>query len=90
MYSLEFTNQAVEDLRWLKKTDQMAYKKVQKLLVELIKHPTIGTGKPELKKYNLAGLYTRRITQKHRLVYQINGERISVLVLSATGHYGDK
>ncbi|MGM9478551.1 Txe/YoeB family addiction module toxin [Pedobacter sp. GSP4] len=90
MYSLEFTSQAIEDLKWLKKTDQIAYKKVQKLLVELIEHPTTGTGKPELKKYNLSGLYSRRITQKHRLVYQINGETISVLVLSAAGHYGDK
>ncbi|MFW0717373.1 Txe/YoeB family addiction module toxin [Pedobacter sp. N23S346] len=90
MYNLEFTQQAVEDLRWLRKTDQTAYKKVQKLLVELIDHPSTGTGKPELKKYNLSGLYSRRITQKHRLVYQINGETISVLVLSAAGHYGDK
>lgn len=90
MYILEFTNQAVEDLKWLKKTDQNAYNKVQKLLLELIEHPTTGTGKPELKKYNLSGFYSRRITQKHRLVYQINGEMISVLVLSAAGHYGDK
>jgi toxin YoeB len=90
MYSLDFTQQAIEDLRWLKKTDQTAYKKTQILLIELIEHPTTGTGKPELKKYNLSGLYSRRITQKHRLVYQINGETVSVLVLSAAGHYGDK
>ncbi|RBQ08666.1 Txe/YoeB family addiction module toxin [Pedobacter miscanthi] len=90
MYSLEFTSSAIEDLKWLKKTDQNAYKKVQKLLLELIEHPTTGTGKPELKKYNLSGLYSRRITQKHRLVYQINGETVNVLVLSAAGHYDDK
>ena len=36
MYSLEFTSQAIEDLKWLKKTDQSAYKKVQKLLLELL------------------------------------------------------
>jgi len=90
MYILEFTNQAVEDLKWLKRTDQNAYNKVQKLLLELIEHPTTGTGKPELKKYNLSGFYSRRITHKHRLVYQINDEMISVLVLSTVGHYGDK
>ncbi len=38
MYSLAFTSQAIEDLKWLKKTDQSAYKKVQKLLLELIDH----------------------------------------------------
>lgn len=90
MYSLEFTPSAIEDLKWLKKTDQSAYKKAQKLLLELTEHPTTGTGKPELKKYNLSGFYSRRITQKHRLVYQINGETVSVLVLSAAGHYDDK
>ncbi|WP_316827710.1 Txe/YoeB family addiction module toxin [Pedobacter miscanthi] len=90
MYSLEFTLSAIEDLKWLKKTDQNAYIKVQKLLLELTEHPTTGTGKPELKKYNLSGLYSRRITQKHRLVYQINGVTVSVLVLSAAGHYDDK
>ncbi|WP_083488657.1 Txe/YoeB family addiction module toxin [Pedobacter borealis] len=56
----------------------------------ILDHPTTGAGKPELKKYNLSGLYSRRITQKHRLVYQINGEEVSVLVLAAAGHYGDK
>ena len=90
MYILEFTNQAVEDLKWLKKTDQNAYNKVLILLLEIIEHQSTGTCKPELKKYNLSGFYSRRITQKHRLVYQINGEMISVLVLSAAGHYGDK
>jgi toxin YoeB len=90
MYSLEFTQQALEDLQWLKKTDQTAYKKAQKLLIELIEHPTTGTGKPELKKYSLSGLYSRRITQKDRLVYQINGKAVSVLVLAVAGHYGDK
>jgi len=90
MYSLEFTPQAIEDLKWLKKTDQSAYKKAQKLLLELIDHPTSGTGKPELKKYKLSGLYSRRVSQKHRLIYQINDETISVLVLSAAGHYNDK
>jgi len=44
MYSLEFTPLAIEDLKWLKKTDQSAYKKVQKLLLELIEHPTTGLG----------------------------------------------
>jgi toxin YoeB len=90
MYTLEFTQQAIEDLKWLKKTEPTAYKKVQKLLLELIEHPRTGTGKPELKRYDLSGFYSRRITQKHRLVYQIVDENITVLVLSASGHYGDK
>ena len=55
MYSIEFTFQAIEDLKTLKKSEPNAFKKVQKLIVELQIHPKIGTGKPELKKYGLAG-----------------------------------
>ena len=71
MYTLEFTEQAIDDLRLLKRSEPSAYKKAQKLLSELMEHPRTVTGKPEMKKYDLAGLYPRRISQKHRLVYQI-------------------
>ena len=90
MYILEFTDQAVKDLIRLKKSEPIAYKKVQNLLLELIDHPKTGTGKPQLKRYNLSGLYSRRVTDKHRLIYEILEEKIIVLVLSASGHYDDK
>jgi len=41
-------------------------------------------------KHKYSGFYSRRITQKHRLVYSIDGEEISILVISAMGHYDDK
>ena len=90
MYILEFTDQAVKDLIRLKKSEPIAYKKVRNLLLELIDHPKTGTGKPQLKRYNLSGLYSRRVTDKHRLIYEILEEKIIVLVLSASGHYDDK
>ena len=46
---------------------------MQNLLLELIDHPKTGTGKPQLKRYNLSGLYSRRVTDKHRLIYEIFG-----------------
>jgi toxin YoeB len=55
-----------------------------------MEHPRTGTGKPEIKKYDLAGLYSRRISQKHRLVYQIKDETVTVIVITAAGHYDDK
>lgn len=90
MYNLDFTDQAVKDLKSLKKSENLAFKKVEKLLQELAEHPRTGTGKPEVLKHNSSGLYSRRITQKHRLVYQIIEQNVTVLVLSASGHYGDK
>jgi len=60
MYSLEFTDKAVEDLRWLKRCEPIAYHKAEKLLMELIEHPRTGTGKPELKKYKSGWLLLKK------------------------------
>jgi toxin YoeB len=89
-YQLNFKKEAEQDLTYLKRSEPIAYQKVQKLLLELIEHPLTGTGKPELLKGNLAGCYSRRISQKHRLVYQIFNQEVIVLVLAAAGHYSDK
>ena len=90
-YTLEFSEIALSDIKKHKKSgDKSVLKKIEKLLNELMEHPMTGTGQPEQLKHNLAGLYSRRINQKHRLVYSINEEVITVYVLSAWAHYGDK
>jgi toxin YoeB len=89
-YTLEFDEQALKDIQLLKKSEKQAYNKLLKLLDELSEHPTTGTGKPEVLKFGLSGFYSRRITQKHRLVYKIDNEQITVLIISAIGHYNDK
>ncbi|PCI98234.1 MAG: Txe/YoeB family addiction module toxin [Flavobacteriales bacterium] len=90
-YKLEFSNIAIEDIKKHKKSgDKSTLKKIEKLLNELMEHPMTGTGQPEMLKHNLQGLYSRRINKKHRLVYSIKEEIITVYVLSAYSHYGDK
>jgi toxin YoeB len=90
-YTLEFSKTALEDINKHKKSgDKSTLKKIEKLLNELLEHPTSGTGQPEMLKHDLAGLYSRRINRKHRLVYSIKEEIITVYVLSAWSHYGDK
>jgi toxin YoeB len=90
-YILEFSEIALSDINKHKKSgDKSVLKKIEKLLNELMEHPTTGTGEPEQLKHNLVGLYSRRINQKHRLVYSIHEEVITVYVLSAWAHYGDK
>lgn len=90
-YTLEFSKTALADIEKHKKSgDKAALKKIQKLLNELMEHPVTGTGQPEMLKHNLAGLYSRRINKKDRLVYAINDEIVTVYVLSATSHYGEK
>ncbi|MDP4274876.1 MAG: Txe/YoeB family addiction module toxin [Bacteroidota bacterium] len=90
-YTLEFSETALEDIEKHKKSrDKAVLKKIEKLLNELMEPPTTGTGQPELLKHDLAGLYSRRINKKHRLVYSINHEVVTVHVLTAWSHYGDK
>ena len=72
------------------KSEPAAFKKAGKLLTELQEHPKTGTGKPEPLSGDRAGQWSRRISQKHRLVYEIEGTIVKVDVLSAYGHYEDK
>lgn len=89
-YRLVFSEPSKEDLARLKRDEPRAFKKAGKLLQELMEHPTTGSGKPELLKGDRAGQWSRRISQKHRLVYEIVDTTIMVYILSAYGHYDDK
>ena len=64
-------------------------KKITALLIDINLHPYEGLGKPEALKYNLSGVWCRRITQEHRLIYQITDEnKIEILnIMSLKGHY---
>jgi toxin YoeB len=90
-YSIELTKNAEQDIeKFIKSGDKKVLIKIDKLLDELREHPETGTGKPEQLKYYETPTWSRRITDKHRLIYRIEEEIIVVLVLSFWGHYGDK
>ena len=90
MYTVTITQEANTDLARLKKNEPQAYKKAVQLIEELYTNPTTGLGKPEILRYGYNGLYSRRITQKHRLIYRVDNNSITVLIISAYGHYSDK
>ncbi|MEE9438631.1 MAG: Txe/YoeB family addiction module toxin [Saprospiraceae bacterium] len=90
-HKLRFTPNAVKDIQRHKKSgDKKLLQKIEVLLKELRVHPKTGTGQPEKLKYDLEGFYSRRINRKHRLVYEIQEEIITVIILNAYSHYGDK
>lgn len=90
-YEIELTEDALEGIKQLKKAgDLQALKKLKKLLIELEEHPTTGTGQIEPLKGDKSGLWSRRITGKHRLIYSVNETEVKVLVISTYGHYDDK
>jgi toxin YoeB len=85
-YHLDFSKQANNDIDFYKKSgNKTILKKLLLLLQELAEHPFTGTGKPEALKYDLAGKWSRRINQEHRLVYEVLEN--SILIHSAKGHY---
>ena len=80
-----FQPQFVEDLRWWVATDRKVALRILELIGAVLREPFEGVGKPEPLKHQLAGAWSRRITQEHRLVYKVSGKRIDFL--QARYHY---
>ncbi|MFL6216456.1 MAG: Txe/YoeB family addiction module toxin [Blastocatellia bacterium] len=85
MRNLEFDPLAFEDLAWWVEKDRKKALRVIKLVQEVQKEPFQGIGKPEPLKHELAGCWSRRIDGEHRLVYQVQENKIRIL--SCRYHY---
>ncbi|MBZ5605910.1 MAG: Txe/YoeB family addiction module toxin [Acidobacteriia bacterium] len=68
-----------EDLRHWVETDRTTALKVLQLIELVMGDPFAGIGKPEPLRNALAGSWSRRITQEHRLVYRVSHDRIDFL-----------
>ena len=68
-----------QDLRYWVETDRKVALRVFELMESVLWDPLAGIGKPEPLKYILAGCWSRRITQEHRLVYRVRERRIDFL-----------
>ena len=75
----------IEDLLF---SEPKLVKKIFSLIADIQKHPFEGIGKPEALKYDLAGFWSRRITDEHRLVYQVTDD--TIIVIRCKDHYEDK
>ena len=76
---LEFDPDAFEDLAWWVEHDRKKAMRVVNLIKEVRRDPFQGIGKPEPLKRDLAGCWSRRIDQEHRLVYQVAPDKIRIL-----------
>ncbi len=74
-----------EDLRYWVKTNRKIALRAFGLIEAVIRDPFTGIGKPEPLKYLGPGVWSRRLTQEHRIVYQVSEERIDFL--QARYHY---
>jgi len=84
---LEFKPQAFEDLQYWVQHDPKLARRLLRLIEETQCDPFRGPGKPEPLRGELAGWWSRRIDQEHRLIYRQEGDRL--IIAQARGHYGD-
>ncbi len=85
-FHLDFSDQSKKDINFHKKSGNKAVlKKLLLLLQEISENPFEGTGKPEALKHQLSGVWSRRISREHRLLYQVIED--VVYILSAKDHY---
>ena len=82
---LTFTDEAWDEYVYWQVKDKKILKKINTLIKDTKREPFDGLGKPEPLKHELAGYWSRRISQEHRLVYEVFEE--SILVVSCRYHY---
>jgi toxin YoeB len=76
---LEFDTAALEDLAWWIQQDRRKALRIIRLIQETTSDPFSGIGKPEPLKHELAGCWSKRIDNEHRLVYEVRDDKIRVL-----------
>ena len=90
MYAVEYTRLAKKTLAKWKKSNHRLFKKAVELLDDIMAHPRIGLGHPEPLKKGMDNTYSRHITAKDRIIYDIVDERILVTIVQLEEHYDDK
>lgn len=90
MYSVTYSDEALDSIARFKMSNPASFKKIVKLVQELHEHPRTGTGHPEALKGYGGNVYSREVNKKDRLVYEIHEDVVNVYIISADGHYNDK
>lgn len=82
---LVFTPHGWEDYQYWQATDRQTLKRLNRLLDDTLRDPFSGIGKPESLRHVLAGCWSRRIGEEHRLVYLVDTD--DLVILQARYHY---
>ncbi len=82
---LVFTPHGWQDYQHWVQTDRATLKRINRLIEDVLRDPFTGIGKPEQLRHALAGAWSRRVSEEHRLVYLVDGE--DVVVLQVRYHY---
>lgn len=82
-----FTEDAWTDYLYWQTQDKKILKRINQLLQDIERNGYSGIGKPEPLRGNLAGFWSRRIDDEHRIVYRVSEDRVEII--QCRGHYDD-
>jgi toxin YoeB len=80
-----FVDESWEDYQYWIKTDKKILARINDLIKDISRTPYTGIGKPEPLKYKYKGFWSRRITDEHRLIYQVKGDEL--VIVKCRFHY---
>ena len=83
--NIMFLDDGWEDYLYWQKTDKKILHRINQLIKEIQRSPFAGMGKPEPLKFDMSGVWSRRINQEHRLIYQVKDEYI--VIVQCCYHY---
>jgi len=82
---LIFADEAWDDYQRWQREDRRMVERINALIGEILREPFHGVGKPEALKYALAGFWSRRLTEQHRIVYRMDSGLL--LIAQLAYHY---
>ncbi len=82
---IKFATRGWEDYLYWQTTDRSVLRRINQLIRDIQRDPFSGIGKPEPLKHHLSGFWSRRIDDRHRLVYAMEGD--TILIAQCRDHY---
>lgn len=82
---IAFLEDAWTDYLYWQSQDKKTLKRINLLIKDIQRNPFDGIGKPEPLKFDFSGLWSRRINQEHRLIYQVQEDEI--IIIQCRYHY---
>jgi toxin YoeB len=74
-----FEGNAFQDFVEWATIDKKLYQRIVNLILDMLRHPFTGLGKPEPLRHELRGYWSRRINDEHRLVYKVTDDEITII-----------
>ncbi len=88
-WGLHFERKAQQDMEWWKKKDKQQFENCCKLIKEIAENPREGCGRPERLRYvSKQERWSRRVSKKDRIIYNIDEKTKTVYIIACRGHYG--